>query len=43
MWEACEGKEDLVVLWLDFPNAYGSIPYELIENAMKHVGSDGHS
>lgn len=29
--EAKEGKGDLVVLWLDLVNAYGSIPHKLVE------------
>lgn len=29
--EAREGKGDLVVLWLDLTNAYGSIPHKLVE------------
>lgn len=32
--EAQENKEDLVVLWLDHANAYGSIPHKLVEEAL---------
>lgn len=32
--EAKEGKGDLVVLWLDLNNAYGSIPQKLVEEAL---------
>lgn len=32
--EAREGKGDLVVLWLDLANAYGSIPHKLVETAL---------
>ena len=39
--EAKEGRGDLVVLWLDFANAYGSIPHKLVEEALTrhHVPS----
>ena len=33
--EAKEGKKDLVVLWLDLANAYGSVPHKLLEASMK--------
>ncbi|KAL7881484.1 hypothetical protein AOLI_G00083320 [Acnodon oligacanthus] len=33
--EARENKGDLVVLWLDLTNAYGSIPHKLVEEAMR--------
>ncbi|XP_067280778.1 uncharacterized protein [Pseudorasbora parva] len=32
--EARENKGDLVVLWLDLTNAYGSIPHKLVEEAL---------
>jgi len=32
--EAQENKGDLVVLWLDLANAYGSIPHKLVEEAL---------
>lgn len=32
--EARENKGDLVVLWLDLANAYGSIPHKLVEEAL---------
>ena len=34
MWlrEAKEDKDDLAVLWLDLANAYGSIPYKVVED-----------
>ena len=32
--EAREGKGDLVVLWLDLANAYGSIPHKLVETTL---------
>ena len=40
--EAKENKEDLSVLWLDLANAYGSMPHELIDEALKrhHVPSE---
>lgn len=39
--EAREGKGDLVVLWLDLANAYGSIPHKLVETMLNrhHVPS----
>ncbi|KAK7901244.1 hypothetical protein WMY93_018013 [Mugilogobius chulae] len=33
--EARENKGDLVVLWLDLANAYGSIPHKLVERALQ--------
>ncbi|KAJ8008617.1 hypothetical protein DPEC_G00106740 [Dallia pectoralis] len=33
--EARENKGDLVVLWLDLTNAYGSIPHKLVEEALR--------
>lgn len=33
--EACEGKGDLTVLWLNLANAYGSIPPNLIVLALQ--------
>ena len=33
--EAREGRGDLAVLWLDLAIAYGSIPYKLVEEALK--------
>lgn len=33
--EARETKGDLVVLWLDLTNAYGSIPQKLVEEALR--------
>jgi len=32
--EVQENKGDLVVLWLDLANAYGSIPHKLVEEAL---------
>lgn len=32
--EVREGKGDLMVLWLDLANAYGSIPHKLVETAL---------
>ena len=32
--EARENKGDLIVLWLDRANAYGSIPHKLVEEAL---------
>jgi len=32
--EAQENKGDLVVLWLDLANTYGSIPHKLVEEAL---------
>jgi hypothetical protein len=29
--EAREGKKELVVIWLDLANAYGSVPHKLVE------------
>lgn len=39
--EAHENRGDLVVLWLDLANAYGSIPHKLVELALHlhHVPS----
>lgn len=34
--EAREGKGDIVVLWLDLANAYGSIPHKLVETTLDH-------
>lgn len=33
--EARENKGNLVVLWLDLANAYGSIPHRLLEKALQ--------
>ncbi|KAL7876168.1 hypothetical protein AOLI_G00111310 [Acnodon oligacanthus] len=33
--EARENKGDLVVLWLDLRNTYGSIPHKLVEEALR--------
>lgn len=33
--EARENKGDLVLLWLDLANAYGSIPHKLVESALQ--------
>lgn len=33
--EAKEGKGDLVVLWLDLSNAYGSTPHKLVEETLR--------
>lgn len=33
--EAKENKGDLVVLWLDLTNAYGSIPHKVVEEMLK--------
>lgn len=33
--EAREGRRDLVLLWLDLTNAYGSIPDKLVEVALE--------
>lgn len=33
--EAQKNKGDLVVLWLDLSNAYGSIPHKLVEEALR--------
>ena len=33
--EARESKGDLVVLWLDLKNAYGSIPHQLVEQTLQ--------
>ena len=33
--EARENKGDLVVLWLDLENAYGSIPHKIVEESLK--------
>ena len=40
--KAKEGKGDLAVLWMDLANAYGSILYKLIEEALKlhHITSE---
>ncbi|KAL7833617.1 hypothetical protein AOLI_G00285770 [Acnodon oligacanthus] len=35
--EARENKGDLVVLWLDLTNAYGSIPHKLVEEALRRL------
>lgn len=32
--ETREGDGDLAVLWLDLANAYGSIPYKLVETSL---------
>lgn len=32
--EAQEGDGDLVVLWLDLANAYGSIPHKQVETSL---------
>ena len=33
--EAKENRGDLVVLWLDLANAYGSVPHKVVEEALK--------
>lgn len=33
--KAQEGKGDLAVIWLDLPNAYGSIPHKLVEATLE--------
>lgn len=33
--EAREGRGDLVVIWLDLTNPYGSIPHKLVEMAQE--------
>ncbi|MEL7079400.1 MAG: Ulp1 family isopeptidase, partial [Cyanobacteria bacterium J06582_2] len=35
--EAKAGKKDLVVVWLDIANAYGSIPHSLIQLALRRA------
>ncbi|XP_052223957.1 uncharacterized protein LOC127839609 [Dreissena polymorpha] len=40
--EAKKGRKDLTVVWLDFANAYGSIPHQLIYTALRHYHVDGH-
>ena len=35
MREAKENKGDLAVIWLDLANAYGSIPHQVIQTALK--------
>lgn len=33
--EARDDREDLVVIWLDLTNPYGSIPHQLVEMALE--------
>ncbi|KAK0135439.1 Retrovirus-related Pol polyprotein from type-1 retrotransposable element R2 [Merluccius polli] len=40
--EAKEKKGNLTVVWLDFANAYGSIPHNLIQVAMDHYHIPRH-
>ncbi|XP_052260987.1 uncharacterized protein LOC127865138 [Dreissena polymorpha] len=40
--EAKKGRKDLTVVWLDFANANGSIPHQLMYTALRHYHVDGH-
>ena len=40
--EAKVNKSDLTVVWLDLANAYGTVPHQLIETALKHYHVPSH-
>jgi len=40
--ETKDAKKDLMVVWLDLANAYGSIPHQLIYTSLQHYHIDRH-
>ena len=40
--EAKVNQSDLTVVWLDLANAYGTVPHQLIETALKHYHVPSH-